>query len=98
MSANMMMFPDTWEEFEQSYGFNDREQIYTNGSRLIQSFRVKQWLDHVNSDKGCEQQDVDIDVKIHGLQEFKENCELLCYIVDKMLKTEFVAEVKTSEN
>ena len=39
-------FPNTWEEFEQAYGFEDRKEIYTNGSRLIQSFRVKQWLDH----------------------------------------------------
>lgn len=42
-----MQFPDTWEEFEQSYGFEDKKEIYTNGSRLIQSFRVKQWLDHI---------------------------------------------------
>lgn len=47
--ADMMMFPDTWEEFEESYGFTDKEQIYTNGSRLIPSFRVKQWLEHLES-------------------------------------------------
>ena len=39
-------FPNTWEEFEQWYGFEDKKEIYTNRSRLIQSFRVKQWLDH----------------------------------------------------
>lgn len=44
-----MTFPNTWEEFEQSYGFDDEEQIYTNGSRLIQTFRVKQWLEHLPS-------------------------------------------------
>lgn len=42
-----MQFPNTWEEFEQAYGFEDKKEIYTNGSRLIQSFRVKQWLDHI---------------------------------------------------
>ena len=42
-----MQFPDTWEEFEQAYGFEDKKEIYTNGSRLIQSFRVKQWLDRI---------------------------------------------------
>ncbi len=42
-----MQFPDTWEEFEQLYGFTDKEEVYTNGSRLMQSFRVKQWLDHI---------------------------------------------------
>lgn len=47
--SDLMVFPDTWEEFEKTYGFNDTEEIYTNGSRLIPSFRVKQWLDHLPS-------------------------------------------------
>ena len=45
--GEMMNFPDTWEEFEKSYGFTDSKEVYTNGSRLIPSFRVKQWLDHI---------------------------------------------------
>ena len=45
--SDCMVFPNTWEEFEQGYGFEDKKEIYTNGSRLIQSFRVKQWLDHI---------------------------------------------------
>ena len=45
----MMTFPETWEEYEKQYGFADDEEVYTNGSRLIQSFRVKQWLDHLPS-------------------------------------------------
>ena len=45
--TDMMTFPETWEEFEKSYGFVDGEEVYTNGSRLIPSFRVKQWLDHI---------------------------------------------------
>ena len=45
----MMAFPDTWEEFEKSYGFTDNEEVYTNGARLIPSFRVKQWLAHLPS-------------------------------------------------
>lgn len=40
-----MEIPKTWKEFEEGYGFTDRKEIYTNGSRLIQSFRVEQWLD-----------------------------------------------------
>lgn len=47
--SEMMSFPDTWEEYEKLYGFNDSEEIYTNNSRLIPSFRVKQWLDHLPS-------------------------------------------------
>ena len=45
--GEQMMFPDTWEEYEEFFGFTDREEIYTNGGRLIPSFRVKQWLDHL---------------------------------------------------
>lgn len=47
----MMTFPNTWEEFEKSYGFTDNEEVYTNGARLIPSFRVKQWLDHLLSEE-----------------------------------------------
>ena len=50
--SDMMNFPETWEEFEKSYGFTDNEEVYTNGARLIPSFRVKQWLDHLPSVQG----------------------------------------------
>lgn len=40
-----MEFPETWEEFEKQYGFTDDKETYTNGARLIPSFRVKQWLE-----------------------------------------------------
>lgn len=49
--SDMMTFPDTWEEYERSYGFYDTEEVYTNGSRLIPSFRVRQWLDHHESER-----------------------------------------------
>lgn len=41
MSGEHMQFPPTWENFIDLYGFIDRENIYTNGSELIQTFRVK---------------------------------------------------------
>jgi len=47
--SDLMTFPETWEEFERSYGFTDKDEVYTNGSRLIQSFRVKQWIDHMKT-------------------------------------------------
>lgn len=48
--ANVQMeFPGTWEEYEKDCGFNDSEEVYTNNARLIPSFRVKQWLDHLPS-------------------------------------------------
>lgn len=45
---DQMVFPDTWGEFEELYGFTDSLEIYTKGSRLIPSFRVEQWLYHLH--------------------------------------------------
>jgi hypothetical protein len=51
-----MLFPDTWKEFEKHYGFHDIKQAYTFGNtRLIPSFRVQQWLDHLDDVK-CKKQ------------------------------------------
>lgn len=48
----MMLFPETWEEFEKQYGFYDSKQAYMYGNtRLIPSFRVQQWLDHIDDIK-----------------------------------------------
>lgn len=49
MANEQMEFPGTWEEYEKEYGFNDSKEVYTNNARLIPSFRVKQWLDHLPS-------------------------------------------------
>lgn len=53
--SDMMTFHDTWEEYEKIYGFNDSEEIYTNNSRLIPSFRVKQWIDHESKQENKQQ-------------------------------------------
>ena len=44
--ADMMNFPKRWEDFLHDYEFEDVRRIYTNGSRLIPSFRVKQMMEH----------------------------------------------------
>ena len=44
--ADMMNFPKRWEDFLHDYEFEDARRIYTNGSRIIQSFRVKQMMEH----------------------------------------------------
>ena len=44
--ADMMTFPDTFEEFIKQYEFKDKEEIYTNGAELIPSFRVMQAWEH----------------------------------------------------
>lgn len=50
--SEMMLFPKTWEEFEKHYGFYDSKQAYMFGNtRLIPSFRVQQWLDHIDDIK-----------------------------------------------
>lgn len=41
-----MQFPNTFQKFIEYYEFKDREQIYTNGSNLISSFRVMQAWNH----------------------------------------------------
>ena len=44
--ADCMTFPQMWEQFLHDYEFEDSRRIYTNGSRLIPSFRVKQMMEH----------------------------------------------------
>jgi hypothetical protein len=46
--ADAMEFPETFDEFVESYGFIDTEEVYTNGSQLISVFRVRQWLEHIS--------------------------------------------------
>ena len=52
----MMTFPKTFDEFVKEYGFVDKEEVYTNGSELIQVFRVKQWLEHEDLVKKMEKE------------------------------------------
>ena len=44
--GEIMSFPDTIQEFLDEYQFQDKEQVYTNGSMLIPRFRVEQMLEH----------------------------------------------------
>ena len=48
--AECMDFPNTFKEFIDEYSFKDREEIYTNGSELIQTFRVMQGYEHFIAD------------------------------------------------
>ena len=47
--GDIMTFPKRWEDFLHDYEFEDARRIYTNGSRLIPSFRVKQMMEHYSS-------------------------------------------------
>lgn len=55
MTENKMCFPETWEEFRKQYRIVDTEKVYTNGVEMIPTFRVKQWLDHIESVKRSQQ-------------------------------------------
>ena len=47
--ADMMMFPNTVEEFMEQYKIVDTEKIYTNGADLVPIFRMMQWFEHVSA-------------------------------------------------
>jgi peptide methionine sulfoxide reductase MsrA len=49
MAENEMCFPETWEEFRKQYRIVDTKKVYTNGIEMIPTFRVEQWLDHMES-------------------------------------------------
>ena len=44
--CDAMTFPDKIEDFLENYSIIDKEQCYTNGSKLIPVFRVEQALEH----------------------------------------------------
>lgn len=46
MSGDVMDYPDNWWTFVQQYQFADKDEVYTNGSMLIPSFRVRQMVEH----------------------------------------------------
>ena len=41
-----MTFPNNWHTFLDDYSFKDSQEIYTNGSNLISTFRVEQLIEH----------------------------------------------------
>lgn len=49
--ADSMFFPEKWEDFLLDHEFEDSQEIYTNGSMLIPSFRVEQMMEHYGSTK-----------------------------------------------
>ena len=44
--SDSMNFPESIFDFLDSYSFYDKEEIYTNGSQLVQMYRVEQALEH----------------------------------------------------
>ena len=71
--GEQMNFPDTLDEFIKQYSFIDRKEIYTNGSDLIQTFRVKQWEEHRQREYQELNKKLDCALKI--LSEISPPCE-----------------------
>ena len=44
--SEAMTFPDTVEEFMDSYKIVDTEQVYTNGTEMVSIYRMRQWFQH----------------------------------------------------
>ena len=44
--AGSMVFPNDWAKFLENYSFRDHKEFYTNGARLIPTFRVEQMMHH----------------------------------------------------
>lgn len=77
MADDVMIFPDTWEEFEKHFGFHDIKQAYMFGNtRLIPSFRVQQWLNHLDDIKQKQSQ--------------KNKMEAVAQLFGKTLGEEFI--------
>jgi len=89
MADDVMAFPDTWEEYEDFYGFYDIKQAYMFGNtRLIPSFRVQQWLNHlddINRKKQSQKNKMEQIAKMFG-KELNENFCVSCCNTRFLLK------------
>ena len=49
MAGEMMLFPDTVEEFIEQYKVVDSDHALSNGAEFIPVFRMRQWFDHLQA-------------------------------------------------
>ena len=49
---NIMIFPNTVEEFMEQHKVIDTEQIYSNGMEFVPIFRMRQWFEHLLGQDG----------------------------------------------
>lgn len=69
---NQMYFDEKWEDFLDFYSFTDTKQYYTNGSELVQVFRVKQMVEHYFKNKGDKNMELKDTVEMMQSDDFKE--------------------------
>jgi len=49
---NTLTFPETMEEFIEQYKVVKGENLYCDGVEFIPVFRMKEWVEHLQSQKG----------------------------------------------
>ena len=49
--AEMMLFPETVDEFMEQYKVVDTDHVYTNGTEFVPIFRMRQWFEHLSTGK-----------------------------------------------
>lgn len=69
---NQMYFNEKWEDFLEYYSFIDNKEYYTNGSELVQVFRVKQMVEHYFKNKGDKNMELKDTVEMMQSNDFKE--------------------------
>ena len=77
MCYDMQDWESTPEEYIETYSFIDKEQIYTNGSKLIPVFRVEDMLEHYYKERTCKPVTEvleTIDIGIGSLEKLVDNC------------------------
>lgn len=61
------------DNFIQCYQFTDDKEIYTNGSKLIQVSRIKQWFDYNNKQKELEEENKKLKAELDSINVSKDN-------------------------
>jgi len=69
-----MSFPPTWQDFVAQYQFRDSEEVYTNGSKLVQVFRIEQMMEHYH--KHIEEENERLKMQVEALKDYAHALEL----------------------
>ena len=69
-------FPDDWHDFLKLNQFIDSKEVYTNGSELIQVYRVEQLIEHLLKEQ---------EARVMTLEEVKAFDWDYCYLEEERL-------------
>ena len=48
--GEVMMFPETVDEFMEQYKEVDSQHVYSNGTEYVPIYRMRQWFDHCGNE------------------------------------------------